>query len=100
MEEIKPIHEWKHATGPVLKSKKEEFHEMGYSRATNEDIWNCLVAKVWSGNPSKRLYEVVQDILHLSSDVYLSYLTVNAYQDDTDLMESIAALTEGDVKDN
>lgn len=100
MEEIKPVNEWKHESIPVLKSKTDEFSEMGYTRATNDEIWNCLVAKVWKGNPSKRLYEVVQDIFHLSSDVYISYLTVNAYRDDTELMESIAALTEGDVKEN
>ena len=100
MEEIKPVNEWKQGLDPVLNIKTDEFSEMGYSRATNEEVWDCLVTKVWKGNPSKRIYEVIQDILHLSSDVYISYLTVNAYQDDTDLMESIAALTEGDVKDN
>jgi len=73
--------------------------ELGYTQATNEDVWNCLVEKVWKGNPTKRLHEVIQDIFHLGSNIYISYLTVNAYQDDTDLLESIAALTEGDVID-
>lgn len=92
MEIRKTVDTWKKELKPALESKAGEFRLMGYSRATEEDIWNCLVKKVWKGNPEKRLHEVVQDILHLSSNIYMSYLTVDAYQDD-DLMASIAALT-------
>lgn len=88
----KSVETWKQELRPALESKTQEFQMMGYSRATEEDIWKCLVKKVWKGNPEKRLYEVVQDILHLSSSIYMSYLTIDAYQDD-DLMVSIAALT-------
>ncbi|MFD2046194.1 post-transcriptional regulator [Ornithinibacillus salinisoli] len=98
MELVKSVEEWKEMLQPVLESKTQEFLMMGYSKATNDDIWNCLVKKVWKGHPSKRLYEVVQDILHLGSNIYMSYLTVNAYQDD-DLMASIAALTEGEERE-
>jgi hypothetical protein len=92
----KAVEAWKKEMKPALKSKAEEFQLMGYSRATEDDIWKCLVKKVWKGNPDKRLYEVVQDIFHLSSTIYMSYLTVDAYQsyqNDDDLMASIAALT-------
>ncbi|MBP1968774.1 hypothetical protein J2Z83_000868 [Virgibacillus natechei] len=89
------INEWKPFVKPALDSKVNEFRVMGYSKATEEDIWNCLVQKVWKGNPNKRLHEIVQDVFHLGSNIYLSYLTVNAYQDD-DLMASISALTGGD----
>ncbi|MEN2765878.1 post-transcriptional regulator [Ornithinibacillus xuwenensis] len=92
MESVKTVNEWKLLLMPVLESKAEEFQLMGYTRATDEDIWKCLVKKVWKGNPEKRLHEVVQDVFHLSSNIYMSYLTVDAYQDD-DLMASIAALT-------
>ncbi|HLR03786.1 MAG TPA: post-transcriptional regulator [Virgibacillus sp.] len=94
MEEIKTVNEWRSMTTPALESKKNELLEAGYTQASHDDVWNCLVKKVWQGNPSKRLYEVIQDILHLSTGIYISYLTVNAYQEDTDLMESIAALTK------
>lgn len=87
------VNEWKEIIKPVLDSKTNEFLMMGYSRATHDDIWCCLEQRVWKGNPSKRLHEVVQDVFHLSSNIYMSYLTVNAYQDDSDLMASIAALT-------
>jgi len=86
--------EWKPIIKPVIESKVNEFLEMGYTMATSEDLWACLEQKVWGGNPTKKLHEIVQDIFHLSPDIYMSYLTLHAFQDDTDLMASIAALTE------
>ncbi|MDY0405476.1 post-transcriptional regulator [Virgibacillus sp. 179-BFC.A HS] len=91
MDEVKSIKEWKPHIKPVLSCKASEFRLMGYENATQEDIWNCLTEKVWKGNPEKHLYEVVEDIFHLGTDIYLSYLTVNAYKQD-DLEASIAAL--------
>lgn len=96
MEVSRTVSDWKLELLLALESKTEEFQLMGYARTTNEDVWKCLEQKVWKGNPQKRLYEVVQDILHLASNTYISYLTVNAYQDN-DLMASIAALTAGNL---
>ncbi|RKQ37890.1 post-transcriptional regulator [Oceanobacillus halophilus] len=92
MEVVHTVNEWKSIVIPALESKADEFQALGYSQATGEDIWKCLVEKVWKGNPKKRIHETVQDIFHLGSNVYLSYLTVKSYKDD-DLMASIAALT-------
>ncbi|ASN05124.1 hypothetical protein CFK40_08915 [Virgibacillus necropolis] len=93
MEIVQSVNEWKTLMKPALESKKSEFQLLGYSSASTEEIWNCLVQKVWKGNPPKRVYEVVQDIFHLASNIYLSYLTVKAYEDD-DLMASIQAVTK------
>lgn len=87
------VKEWKPFVKEALDSKVREFHILGYSKATNEDIWQCLEQRIWKDNRSKRLHEIVQDILHLQSNIYMSYLTLNAYQDE-DLMDSIAALTK------
>lgn len=92
MENEKTVLEWKPFIKSVLDSKTNEFLLMGYSQASNEDIWNCLMEKVWKGNVKKRLHEAVQDVFHLQSNLYMSYLTVKAYQDD-DLLASIQALT-------
>ncbi|GIO27654.1 post-transcriptional regulator [Ornithinibacillus bavariensis] len=94
MEVIKTVNDWKKELGSALRSKADEFHMMGYKEATEENIWDCLVKKVWKGNPEKRLYEVIQDIFHLRSSIYMSYITVDAYQSfqDEDLMASIQAL--------
>jgi len=95
LEASKHVKDWKQDVKPVLKSKEEEFLLMGYSRATDEDIWKCLEQSVWKNNPPKRLYQVVQDILHLRASVYMNYLTIKAYQDDN-LMASIEAVMNGD----
>lgn len=92
MDVIKRVEQWKPLMKPVLDSKTSEFKLMEYSNATNEDIWNCLVQKVWKGNPERRLHEIVQDIFHLASHMYMGYLTAGAYQEN-DLMASIAALS-------
>ncbi|MFZ3576430.1 post-transcriptional regulator [Virgibacillus sp. DJP39] len=93
MEIIRSVNEWKKTMEPALLSKVHEFKTMGYSKSSTEDIWGCLVQKVWKGNPSKRLHEVIQDVFHLPAATYLSYLTVKAYEDD-DLMASIQAVTK------
>lgn len=92
MEIVQTVSEWKAMVIPALESKAKEFHLMGYERASTEDVWTCLVQKVWKGDPEKRIYEVVQDIFHLTTATYISYLTISAYQSD-DLMASIAAVT-------
>ncbi|MDC3415636.1 post-transcriptional regulator [Aquibacillus salsiterrae] len=89
----KPVNEWKSMLTIVIKSKVDEFRMMGYTKTNAEDIWQCLTEKVWKGNPEKRLHEVVQDIFHLKTTTYMSFLTVKTYKDDN-LLASIAALTE------
>lgn len=89
---MRSAEEWKSFMEPVLDSKTSEMRLMGYPEATNDDIWNCLLEKVWKGSPPERLYQVTQDIFHLGSNVYMSYLTLHAQQND-DLMTSIQELT-------
>ncbi|RDW19291.1 hypothetical protein CWR48_09630 [Oceanobacillus arenosus] len=89
---IQRCNEWKAMVEPVLISKATELQMMGYSQATAGNVWSCLVEKVWKGDPEKRIHEIVQDIFHLGSGIYLSYLTIQSYQNE-DLMASIAALT-------
>lgn len=86
------VDEWKPMVLPALESKESEFLQMGYTRATKDDIWKCLKEKLWKGNPTKRIHEVVQDIFHLSANEYISYLTQESYQDEG-LLASIAAIT-------
>lgn|SRR5690554_4512921 len=88
MEIKQTVSEWKETVLPALESKVSEFHLMGYTKATKEEIWHCLEQKVWKGDPEKRLHEVIQDIFHLSATVYMNHLTLKVYQD-SDLMYSI-----------
>lgn len=89
------VDDWRAFLSVVLESKTEEFKLMGYKDTTDDIVWQCLKQKVWKGNPEKRLYQVVEDILHLNTNKYMSFLTVESYKQD-DLMASIAALTENE----
>lgn len=91
MIEVQTVNAWKSKVTPFLASKAVELQMIGYEQATEEDIWNCLIKKVWKGEPKMRIYEAVADIMQLNSAIYLSYLTVKSYEDD-DLKTSIAAL--------
>ena len=97
--EKKTVQEWREKIEPALLSKQRDFKIIGYKDVSKEEIWQCLEEKVWKGNPKKRLYQVVEDIFHLSTATYMSYMTVNALKtDDDDLMASIQAVTEGENK--
>lgn len=97
--EEKTVKEWKKTVEPALRSKQGDFKIVGYEEVSKEEIWQCLEEKVWKGNPKKRLYEVVEDIFHLSTATYMSFMTVNALKvDDDDLMASIQAVTESEKK--
>lgn len=94
----KPVTEWRPIVNVVLDSKVSELLMMGYSEASRADVWKCLSEGVWGDKPSKKLYEVVQDILHLKPNDYMNYLTVNAFKED-DLTASISALTDETTAD-
>lgn len=89
--EKKEVSEWKGEVTDILVGKVEEFQLLDYSKTTPEDVWDCLQNKVWKGNPKKALYEVVQDIYHLSPNIYMTYLTQQSLMAD-DLRASIDAL--------
>ncbi len=95
--EEKSVQEWKSTVIPALLSKQGEFKLIGYDEVTTKELWECLEARVWKGNPTKRLHEVVQDIFHLPTATYMSFITVNALRsDDDDLLASIQAVNEGE----
>jgi len=66
---------------PFLKSKDEEFRMYGMKEVSVEDIWLCLLKKKWKKpKESTHLYEVVADIISLTSSQYMTYKTVQAYR--------------------
>ncbi|MCP1125312.1 histidine kinase [Bacillus sp. AFS018417] len=65
----------------VLESKVEEFQMLGYERVTTEDVWKCLKTRKWKKVASDvRLYELVNDVLTLTANDYMTFLTMKAYQ--------------------
>ncbi|WP_242224368.1 post-transcriptional regulator [Bacillus cereus group sp. BfR-BA-01380] len=65
----------------VLDSKVEEFQMLGYDRVTLEDVWKCLKDRKWKRvGANVRLHELVNDVLTLTANDYMTYLTMKAYQ--------------------
>jgi hypothetical protein len=66
---------------PALKSKREEFILLGLQEVTEKDIWESLIKKKWK-KPQEdiHLYEIIQNILSLTTSDYMTYKTVEAYR--------------------
>lgn len=76
-----PYQHYKLEVRPFLKSKYEEFRMYGMKEVSEDDIWLCLIKKKWKKpSESTRLYEVVADIISLTSNQYMTYKTVQAYR--------------------
>ncbi|SDB96588.1 Post-transcriptional regulator [Pelagirhabdus alkalitolerans] len=91
--ETRHVQDWKTSVDRVIVSKAEELQTYGYDEASPKMVWECLLAKVWKDQRELRLYQVVEDILHLDGHVFMSYLSNQNYQDNDDLMASILGVT-------
>jgi hypothetical protein len=74
--------EWKDEVQPAVKSKKEEFHFMGYESVTEEEIWNCVLTKLKKKKEEPRLHILVDYILSLTLNDFMTWLTIQAYTED------------------
>ncbi|HLR54531.1 MAG TPA: post-transcriptional regulator [Pseudogracilibacillus sp.] len=93
--EEKTVQSWRTRLQPALTSKCAEFRVFGYANITENELWDCLEAMVWKGNPVKRLHDITADIFTLSSSTYINYKRVHALQSGKDdLMSSIQAIDE------
>ncbi|GEL77480.1 histidine kinase [Tenuibacillus multivorans] len=92
---VQHVDVWRPYIKDVLQSKVSELKLLGYDAANETEVWECLKKKVWKKEQEKPLFQVVQDILHLSGNIYMSYLTVQSQQH-TDLMAQIEALTSSE----
>ncbi|WP_416827441.1 post-transcriptional regulator [Ectobacillus polymachus] len=65
----------------VIASKVEEFKVLGYDRVTTQEIWDCLKVKKWKKiDGEMKLFQLVNDVLTLSTGDYMTYLTMEAYK--------------------
>ena len=66
---------------PALKMKVEEFAMIGLKRFVEDDIWTYFTHKKWKKpKENVHLYEVVADILSLSSNQFMTFQVVEAYK--------------------
>lgn len=81
---------------PALKIKLEEFVMLGLNEIVVEDIWNYLINKKWKKPQGDiHLYEIVADILALSSSQFMTYQVVEAYR----APSLFAPLSEDELKE-
>ncbi|WP_124220349.1 post-transcriptional regulator [Aquisalibacillus elongatus] len=92
---VQHVDVWRPYIKDVIESKVNELELLGYDGVNQMEVWDCLKQKVWKKNKELPLYQVIQDILHLSDNVYMSYLTVQSQQH-SDLMAQIEALNKAE----
>lgn len=71
---------WKYDVKPALTSKVEELHMLGYDRATEEELWECVLTKLRKGKKFVHIHQLVSTILTLKATDYMTWLTVGAYK--------------------
>jgi hypothetical protein len=74
--------EWKEEVQPAVESKKEEFHYLGYESVTSEEVWECVKGKMKKKKIEPRLHSIVDTILSLSLNDFMTWLTVQSYKED------------------
>ncbi|MGG3765730.1 post-transcriptional regulator [Priestia megaterium] len=67
---------------PVLSSKMEEFHMLGYEEVTENDLLSYLEMKKWKKERELSLHQVVNDILSVKIMQVMSYVTIESYKSD------------------
>ncbi|USL35815.1 post-transcriptional regulator [Priestia megaterium] len=67
---------------PVLSSKMEEFHMLGYEEVTENDLLSYLEMKKWKKERELFLHQVVNDILSVKITQVMSYVTIESYKSD------------------
>ncbi|TYR82298.1 post-transcriptional regulator [Priestia megaterium] len=67
---------------PVITSKLEEFHLIGYEELTEKDLWAYLEQKKWRKCEELSLHQIVNDILSVKITQVMSYVTIESYKSD------------------
>ncbi|ARK29217.1 post-transcriptional regulator [Halalkalibacter krulwichiae] len=75
---------WRIEVEPALESKVDEFHLLGYNRATPDDVWECVLYQLRKKKEFTHLHEFVNEILTLQSHSFMNWLTIRSYQDPKD----------------
>lgn len=75
---------WREDMEPVLDSKLDEFHLLGYKRATKDEIWRCVTERLHKKKHYVPFYAFTDELLNLKASVYMTWLTVSSYKEPED----------------
>lgn len=67
---------------PAILSKLNEFEILGYESVQEDDIWKFLLMKKWRKlkEDDIQLHKLVNDILSVKIQEYMTFITVEAFQ--------------------
>ncbi|MCE7793759.1 post-transcriptional regulator [Salipaludibacillus sp. CUR1] len=74
---------WKIKLEPIIQSKVEEWHMLGYENVTEKDVWECFIAKMEKNKdkPDKiRTHWIAAELFRLKANDYMNLLTIEAYK--------------------
>ncbi|RKL68565.1 hypothetical protein CR203_00485 [Salipaludibacillus neizhouensis] len=74
---------WKLKLEPVIESKAEEWHILGYDRVTEKEVWECFLTKLEKNKERPepvRSHWMVAELFHLKANDYMTWLTIEAYK--------------------
>ena len=72
---------WRLKLEPVLKSKQEEWIHFGHSEVTEQVVWDLFITRLEKKKEKPETIHVhwlVQELMHLSVNDYMTTLTVDA----------------------
>jgi hypothetical protein len=84
---------WREDVEPLLSIKREEFHELGYNRVTEDDLWNYAVDKLRRKKEFTPFYAFVDELLSIQPQGYMTWLTVHAYKEPIDWFKTFEQAT-------
>ncbi|WP_158217567.1 post-transcriptional regulator [Lottiidibacillus patelloidae] len=73
---------WKERALPVITSKLEELHMLGYERATVDEIWKVVLKKRKKKTEEPLMHDLINDILRVTPTDYMNWLTTEAITND------------------
>jgi hypothetical protein len=85
---------WKERTLPVITSKLEELHMLGYERATADEIWKVVLKKRKKKKDEPQMHDLTNDILRITPTDYMNWLTTEAITND-DWMSTFEEFNKG-----
>ncbi|WP_332694245.1 post-transcriptional regulator [Halalkalibacter lacteus] len=75
---------WRSDLKPAIISKVDEFHLLGYDRATANEVWDCVLYQLRKKKEFTHINSFVNELLTLKPQTYMTWLTVQSYKDPTD----------------
>jgi hypothetical protein len=79
MEATQQFEVWREDLQPVLDSKVSEFHQLGYTKATGNEVWNCAIYQLRKRKEFIHRHAFVNIILTIRANEYMNWIMIDNY---------------------